>query len=165
MIWFRATAAIVAATLPLPAIAQTAADAFECKLPYRPTMEAAAKLKVLNQGKPIDMLISTMTMVTLDPGTAKIFGQTPLSVFLMLSEPSNTSDPTTMTFTTKFARTPAVEKALIGAVKWKTACGLGSAICYRAIDPPGTGELHIRFDDTKEIGMHCEFAPRAEDLQ
>lgn len=163
---FRATAAIVAMSLPLPAIAQTVADAFECKLPYRATMEAASKLKVTEQGKPTNMVIATMTMVSFDPGANRIFGQTPKSVFLMMSEPTSLSrdKQVSMTFTAKFARTPAVEKALIGAVKWKNACGPGIGICHRESDP-SAGKLHIRLDDKQEIGMHCEFRPTEADLQ
>jgi len=159
--------ALAAISLPLPALGQTAGEAFECKLPYRPTMESAAKLKVVSQSKPMDMAISTMTIMTFDPGPTRVFGQTPTSLLLLMSEPHQEggNGQPTMTFSAKFARTPAVEKALISAIKWKRACGGGIAICHRETDPPGSGKLNIRLDDSEEIGLNCEFRPRAEDLQ
>jgi hypothetical protein len=153
---FHLIAAVTAIALPLPSVAQTATEAFECKLPYRPTMEAAAKLKVIEEGKPMDMIISTMTVVQLEPGTMRVFGLAPDRVTLLLSEPTAQDKPISMNFQAHFKRSPAIEEALRSVVKWKDPCAAWAAICHRQDDPTDSGKLMLRLDNT-DIWLKCEF--------
>lgn len=162
----QAMLAVVAATLPLPAVAQTAAEAFECKLPYRATMENAAKLKVLREGKPMNMVISTMTIIELDPGATRIYGLTPDRTSILMSEPSESSanKAVSMNFQSYFAHTPTMESALLAAVKWKQPCRGVIGFCRRDGDAPGIGTLMVRFDSDK-IMLECEFKVNDRDVQ
>ncbi|MBX3564898.1 MAG: hypothetical protein KF730_10020 [Sphingomonas sp.] len=162
-----AITAVTLIGLPLPAIAQTAADALECKLPYRATMENAAKLKLVREGKPTNMVIATMTILELDPGTTRVYGLVPTRVSILMSEPipGGADKPVSINFQSYFARTPANDKALLATVKWKQPCAWGSGLCYRETDPAGAGRLSIRADNREHYLVECEFKVREQDLK
>ena len=158
---------LAAISLPLPALAQAANEAFECKLPYRATTEAAAKLKVIKEGAPLDMVFAKVTTIHLEPGATRIYGQTPTELSITLLERSGNAPgkKAKMSFSAQFARTDAVDRALLSAVRWKPPCYGDYPLCYRQADPSGSGKLSLRRNEKDSLELECEFEIGESDVQ
>lgn len=164
---FKVAAVLAATSLPLPALAQAANEAFECKLPYRATTEAAAKLKVIKESAPLDMVFAKLTTIYMEPGATRVYGQTPtgLSITLLERAGNEPGKKAKMSFSAQFVRTDAADRALLGAVQWKAPCYGDYQICYRKVDPSGAGKFSLRRDEKDSLRLDCEFEIGESDVQ
>lgn len=164
---FKLTAILTGLALPLPAVAQSASEAFECKLPYRATTEAAAKHTVIKERAPFDMVFAKSTTVDLAPGATRVFGQAPTALHVTIIEPgiSSTDKSVKMVFAATFTRSDAADQALLAAEKWKAPCYGAIPICRREANPPNSGRLSLSRDDSDKLKLECEFKITESDLQ
>lgn len=159
--------AVLGGSISTPAIAQSAADAFECKLRYRATLEAVAALSVAKQTEvPRSFAFGPETTVEFAPGATRVVGQAPSALSLKMSEPLNMArEPVHVVLTAEFPRTPDIEQALTAAFSAISSCPASLNSCVRLAPVAGDGTWEYSRHDPAVLRVTCHFAIREADLQ
>jgi hypothetical protein len=165
--------ALAAASMSTSAVAQTAAQAFECALPYRAAMESMKTLTITDQRETLAFfsLVGPGIAVEFAPESTVIYGQTPTRLVLYMREPAEgvTDGVHDITFEATFAREHPIDDALIASNEWGF-CAKGIPVCHRKANPEGGPELSYyrpQFweDGNDPLRLECEYEMREEDLE
>lgn len=155
----------VIAALPAAALAQTPSEAFECRLPYRASLEAAATLPILSQAETpaetaFGMHIPASSTVTFDPADLRVLGVRPTEAFLNMDEPGRGSEEATVTLTAYLPASPVMTQTLRDFIP---DCLMDTRVGCHGPTVPGRGQISANPQD-QSIWVECEFKVRPEDV-
>ena len=156
-------------SVTVPVAAQTAAEAFECKLPYKAAMQSMASLTVLRQkvGSPATSFMGELSSVEFVPGSIKVLGAVPSKLILSLLGP--TTKPGDKRFSATIAAyfpRNASNETTLNAAGWTRACKDGVPACGRdGVTPKAMGTIFYMRDDPKELSIKCEYNLTTDDLE
>lgn len=166
---FAAVSLAAAAGVTVPATAQTAAEAFECKLPYKAAMQSMASLTVLRQkaGSPATSFMGELSSVEFVAAGTKVLGAAPSRLIVSILSPTTKPGDKrfSATFAAYFPRNVGNETAL-NAAGWTSACKEGVPVCGRdGVAPKAMGSITYMRDDPKELGIRCSYNLTTDDLE
>ena len=166
---FAAAALAAAAGVTVPAAAQTAADAFECKLPYKAAMQSMASLTVLRQkaGSPATSFMGELSSVEFVPASIKVLGAVPSKLIVSILSP--TTKPGDKRFSATIAAyfpRNASNETTLNAAGWTRACKEGVPVCGRdGVAQKAMGSITYMRDDPKELSITCSYNLTTDDLE
>ena len=166
---YVAAALAAAAGVTVPATAQTAADAFECKLPFKAAMQSMTSLTVLRQktGSPATVFMGELSSVEFAPASTKVMGAAPSKLIL------TTLSPTTKPGDKRFSATIAAyfprnasNETTLNSAGWTRSCKEGVRVCGRdGIAPKAMGSITYMRNDPKELSIRCQYNLTTDDLE
>lgn len=159
---FIAAIAISAAAIAAPA--GKPSDAFECKLPYRASVEATAKLKIAKQtSEPATPINGVKTTIELVPGETRIFGQKPLQLSMQIKKAKISGQQNVVEFVATFPRSPQVDTALVTTAKLST-CPEALKTCVEYPKTPDLGNLSYSRHRETTLVFSCRHFVKETDL-
>ncbi|OHD09697.1 hypothetical protein [Sphingopyxis sp. RIFCSPHIGHO2_12_FULL_65_19] len=161
--------ALAAIALPASAMAQTAANPFECALPHKAAMQSLGSLTVVNQkpGSPATAFLGEISSVEFAPAGVKVLGATPSKLILTIIGPTTKPGDKrlSVTLSSYFLRNAANEKTL-NAAGWTSSCVDGVRVCGRdQIGTKDSASITYMRDDPRELSIVCRYSLTTDDLE
>ncbi len=152
-------------SLPVTGAAETPLEAFECRLPYRASLQSAATLPVLGQSETAATRYGqyetpASSRVDFDPSSLRVLGRVPSKAFLTMAEPSRGEQEATVTLTTYLPSSPELTKELRAYIP---GCLMDDRVGCHGKKVEGRGQI-IAKPQGPVTWVECRFKVREADL-